>query len=149
MVETKVYRIGGDSLIQSPDLWAFIKSGLLAVKHKVGDRSDWQPLHVRRSIEANGSELWVVYEESQPVGFYVLSVVNSPFTGIPQALWAWITYATPGHWGLIEAHLPDVRIRAEQLGIEWIEFMSPRLAWGRRMEKLGFQCAEVIWRMKV
>ena len=87
MVDTKVYKITGDLLAASPDLWEFVKHGLLEVKRKVGDRAKWEPLHVRKSIETNGSELWVVYDSSsQPQGYYILTITNDPFVNIPSSV---------------------------------------------------------------
>ena len=149
MVETKVYRVDGQALAADPNLWKFIKTGLLSVKAKVGNRSHWEPLHVRKSIEANGSELWVVFDAVEPVGFYVLSVNNDPFVGIPTSLFVWIAYASPGHWQLVENHLIDVEARAKELGIEAIEFLSPRKGWLRKLEPLGFQVAEIIHRKQI
>jgi hypothetical protein len=143
---TKAVQVSPEYLASNPTLWEFVKQGCEAIKAKIGNRSKWTPMHVRQAVLNKGSELWVVIDETTqaPLGFYVLSVVNDIFINIPTTLFVWLTYATPGEWGLIERHFADVKERARVLGLENIEMLSPRKGWLKKLNKLGFEVVDII-----
>ncbi|MDE2232861.1 MAG: hypothetical protein KGJ90_01900 [Patescibacteria group bacterium] len=144
--DIKVFK-ADSSLIITPAMWAFIKHGLEMVKAKIGNRAKWTPMHVRQAILAGNSELWLGVDGEKPVGFYVLSVVNDPFIHIPVSLFIWVAYGEELH--LIELGMPYIIARAKELGLQTIEFLSPRQGWGRRLENLGFDVSEVVWGLEV
>ena len=90
MVETKVYQCSGASLAQSPDLWAFVRDGLSTVKRRIGDRSDWQPLHISNlSISGNqtdsGSILRLAYLGYSLVFFITNIIIHLSIRRISQS----------------------------------------------------------------
>lgn len=149
VVESKALLVSSETLASNTTLWEFVKQGLLAVKAKIGTRSAWTPGHVRQAILNKGSELWVVLDGEEPVGFYVLSLITDPFINVPTTLFIWIAYAVPGKWGLIPRHLQDIKERARYLGVDKLEMMSPRIGWLRKLLPLGWEVSERIYGCKL
>ena len=137
---------------QMRDHWTFIRAGLLTIKHKDKRSGNWTPEHVRAMLElgyrGQGTcELWMIYRtDGERVGFVVTSTGPDPHLGVPLGLFVWITYLEKRHTLAFYSTLHSLENVAKERGLRYLEGMSSRAGWSRKLAKRGFETHMVLYR---
>jgi len=136
-------------------LWpSFIRPGLLRIKQKDKHSGQWLPEHVRAAID--GGHLGRLFCEchlivptagTQPVGFVILRLYNDEFVQVPLTLFVWITYCTEPR--AMRDVLRLIEKRAKEIGVRYVEGLTSRTAWLRRLRKFGYSAHQIIIRKEI
>jgi hypothetical protein len=132
-----------------PDLvlyWDFVRRGLALIKSRQQHASFWEPEHVRASIVAGQSELWLAFADGgmieRPVGFTVTQVTTDPFIHVPTSLFVWMAWKEPSDRtnvvAAMDEHITQV---ARERGLRHLEALTARPGLGRRMRRHGWEVA--------
>jgi len=123
--------------------WPFIRRGLVLIKSRQKHGGFWEPEHVRASIVAGQSELWLAFADGgmieTPVGFTVTQMTTDPFLHVPIGLFVWMAWKEPGDRtdavAAMDEHITQV---ARDRGLRHIEALTARPGLGRRLAKHGW-----------
>lgn len=131
-----------------------ILPGLLEVKRKDKRSGQWLPEHVRAAIDAGHlgrhfceCHLIVPGGSDKPVGFVVLRLYNDEFVQVPLSLFIWITYCREPR--AMKYVIPQLEKRARDIGVRYLDGISSRAAWLRRLRPFGFRCHQMILRKEL
>jgi hypothetical protein len=151
-MSTNLVRASFDDMIVR---WPFVRAGLQTIKRKDKRSGQWTSEHVRAMLEAGYKgqgtcELWLIYQGGEtPVGFVITSVGPDPHLGVPLGLFVWITYLEPAHTSAFHVALRELEVIARGRGLRYLEGMSSRAGWARRLAKQGFDTHMVLYRKSV
>lgn len=135
--------------------WPFVRAGLKTIKAKDRRSGNWTTEHVRAMLEmgykGQGTcELWMIYAHNdEPVGFVVTSVGPDVHLGVPLGLFIWITYLEPRHHASFDMALGELEQIAKARGLRYVEGMSSRAGWGRKLQRRGFDTHMTLYRKNV
>lgn len=135
--------------------WPYIRAGLKVIKAKDKRSGNWTTEHVRAMLEAgykgqNTIDLWMIYQtDGVPVGFVITSVGPDIHFNVPLGLFIWITYLEPEHHGAFDMTLREFEQIARQRGLRYVEGMSSRAGWDRRLKRRGYDTHMVLYRKNV
>jgi len=123
-----------------PHVWEAVERGLNRILELCPDY--WIPRDVKRHLYQGRCFL---YFSDQ--GFFIVERCNEIFSGSP-FLNVWVMYFQPGEGEKLKHQIIEQldALKAQTFS-EWIQFTSPRKAWGRAMDGL-FEEYATIWRRK-
>lgn len=147
------YKLSAATFPIMVEAWPFVRRGLLTIKKKDKRSGNWTTEHVRAMLEAGYKgqgtcELWIVHKaDGSPVGFVITSVGPDIHLGVPLALFIWITYLQ--ETAAFEMALDELEKIARARGLRYVEGMSSRRGWSRKLEQRGFDTHMVLYRKSV
>lgn len=136
-------------------LWpTFIFPGLLRIKEKDKHSGHWIPEHVRSLIDRGHlgqlfceCHLIVPVSDTKPVGFVVLRLYNDEFINVPDTLFVWLTYCIDPR--ALKYILPLGEKRAREIGVTYVQGITSRMGWLRRLKRYGYEMHQMIIRKQV
>ena len=125
-------------------IWDEIVPGLRKAQ-RYGDR--WRPEDIYGALKSGQSTLHV-WKDGLRVKAFLITTVLQDFVGT--VLHVWIAYADRGHAprGAMDHGMIYLRGIASHVGAYRIQFWSPRKAWGKMAERLGFKPAQVLYELE-
>ena len=132
--------------------WPFIRAGLKTIKRKDKRSGNWTTEHVRAMLEAgykgqSTCELWLIYQHNdEPAGFVITSVGPDVHLNVPLGLFIWITYLELRHAAAFDMALRELEEIARARGLRYVEGMSSRPGWARKLQSRGYDTHMVLYR---
>ena len=126
--------------------WDFVETGLKTIIGK--NASDFIPADIYAAIANKELFLYWLISGTDTIGFGVFSVGDTSYSK-SKALYIDHGYVDPKYkmgWRdsvELDAALEDL---AKAIGCARLEFNSPRMGWGRRLRKLGWQPLTVTYK---
>lgn len=131
--------------------WPYIRRGLCEIKDKIGQaKPRWEPEHIRFAIlrghaGQSSTELFLILAElDEVIGFFITTTDLDPFFNIPLDFHVWFTWSHQPH--IVEAIEPEIQKLARERGCTGVEGISPRSAWRKRLQPLGYYIKHIVWR---
>lgn len=125
--------------------WDFFEHGINTVIQKTS--GGFIAADIYASISAKGLFLYWIIDEGETVGFTILSEAATSYDG-KKALYLDHTYIDPKltRSGMME----DLDVALEDLAVKCdcsrLEFNSPRMGWGRRLRRMGWEPLTVVYK---
>ena len=154
LVRSDTYRMAPATWGDMVSHWPFIRAGLKTIKKKDKRSGNWTTEHVRAMLEAgykgnSHCELLMIYANDEPVGFVITSTGPDIHLNVPLGLFIWITYLPLRHAEAFDMALRELEDIARARGLRYVEGMSSRAGWGRKLQRRGFDTHMILYRKEV
>jgi hypothetical protein len=152
---TKQYVLARPTFDNMMTLWPFIRAGLQTIKRKDKRSGQWTTEHVRAMLEAGYKgqgtcELWMINKyDGKPAGFVVTSTGPDPHLGVPLGLFVWITYLGNEDTAAFYTVVRELETIARSRGLRYLEGMSSRAGWARKLAKQGYDTHMILYRKQL
>lgn len=130
-------------LVSPADLhcvWGLVRDGLL--KSASYAQGQWIPEDAYHSIKSNQASLYLWMADGKVAGHIILQKKPANYGN---CLHIWTLYVEPEYGPLIDDNMRQIDELGKRLQCSRITFWSPRKAWDRRAERLGFHPAMTIY----
>jgi len=130
-------------LINPSDLhcvWESVREGLL--KSASYSQGQWIPEDAYHTIKSNQASLYLWMVEGRIAGHIILQKKPANYG---HCLHIWTLYVEPEFGPLIDDNMSQIDDLGRRLQCSRITFWSPRKAWDKRAERLGFHPAMTIY----
>lgn len=121
-------------------VWGLVRDGM--VKSSEYSNDQWIPEDAYAAIKNNQASLYLWVIDGAPIGHVILQKKPMYYGA---CLHVWSLYVEPEYGPLIDDNMVQIDELAKRLKCVRITFWSPRKAWDRRAERLGFHPAMTIY----
>ena len=126
---------------QLPKVWPIVRPGILDILRRSGP-VDFAIADILREVANNRSPLFVIEYREQYAGVLILRYFQEEFKPI-KYLHVWAMYLTPesqqAEDDLVAMTWNFVEQEARRFGAKYVQVISDRKGWGRRLKKFGFE----------